>query len=251
MNDLFFLERKETTEELPLSDNTVSNRRLIGLFLLTAGIFSLYLLVGIGKIHLFNSESLLTKLLVPNVLIFLFLLSYWLCTTYSPFKLFKIPRWADLKIGLLIFLSQVVYSLTMSSVLAALNLTAENRAALEYAKLPHTPKVFSILALDNFSNLMIEEIISIFFFLTINAILFRYLKRSTAIGLAWILSGVLFSLLHFDAYNWHLAQMFLIIGVERLFMTGVYIRTRNLWISFMLHYIFDMIIFLSVMLVQH
>lgn len=32
MNDLFFLERKETTEELPLSDNTVSNRRLIGLF---------------------------------------------------------------------------------------------------------------------------------------------------------------------------------------------------------------------------
>lgn len=72
MNDLFFLERKETTEELPLSDNTVSNRRLIGLFLLTAGIFSLYLLVGIGKIHLFNSESLLTKLLVPNVLIFFF-----------------------------------------------------------------------------------------------------------------------------------------------------------------------------------
>lgn len=39
--------------------------------------------------------------------------------------------------------------------------------------------------------------------------------------------------------------MSLLIDGERLFLTGAYIRTKNIWTSFLMHYGFDMNILLQ------
>lgn len=95
---------------------------------------------------------------------------------------------------------------------------------------------------------MLEEIFSIIIFIALFKLLSYKFSRETAIGIALVLSSIVFGLMHFQAYNWHLAQIILLIGRERLFLTGAYIRTKNIWTSFLMHYVFDMAIFLLVFL---
>lgn len=251
MKDTFFIERKETNEEFPLINKAVTNLRLLALLAASLGIFLLYFLVEAKKIAFWPTSPVFNVFVTPNIFIILFFLSYKLCTLQSPFKLFKVPNWPDLKAGALLLALQIIYSTIVSNILTNLKLTTINSAGLQYEKAPHTLKIFSFIAIENFSSLMIEELISIFLFLIINALLRRHTKRSTAIGLSLVISSIIFSLLHFSAYSWHLSQMLLIIGAERLFMTGVYIRTKNIWISFINHYVVDMIAFIGIMLIHH
>ncbi|MGO2299538.1 type II CAAX prenyl endopeptidase Rce1 family protein [Paucilactobacillus nenjiangensis] len=62
-----------------------------------------------------------------------------------------------------------------------------------------------------------------------------------------LISILLFGAIH---YNGNLAQMFLLIGPARFFLTGAFIRSKNILIPFTMHYLFDQIGFTIIFLVE-
>jgi hypothetical protein len=69
------------------------------------------------------------------------------------------------------------------------------------------------------------------------------LSRKTSIIISWVVTAVIFGLLHLPTYNWNLAQSLLIIGSARLVLTFAYIKTKNIWVSSMAHILNDWTLF--------
>lgn len=65
------------------------------------------------------------------------------------------------------------------------------------------------------------------------------LHRNAALIWAWLLSSVIFGLLHLPTYQWDFAQCLLIIGTARLVLSLAYIKTKNLWVSTGAHILND------------
>jgi len=73
------------------------------------------------------------------------------------------------------------------------------------------------------------------------------LSRTQAVLFAWLLSSILFGLVHLPSYNWNLLQCLLVIGSARLVLSLAYIRTKNIWVSTGAHVINDWVIFTMVL----
>jgi membrane protease YdiL (CAAX protease family) len=56
---------------------------------------------------------------------------------------------------------------------------------------------------------------------------------------AWLLSAVVFGLLHLPTYDWNLVQCLVVIGSARLVLTWAYVWTKNIWVSTGAHIIND------------
>ncbi|UTF60463.1 CPBP family intramembrane glutamic endopeptidase [Gilvimarinus sp. DA14] len=74
------------------------------------------------------------------------------------------------------------------------------------------------------------------------------LSRTKAVLLAWLLSSVIFGLVHLPSYNWNWLQCVLVIGTARLVLTLAYIKTKNILVSTGAHIINDWVIFGIVLL---
>ncbi|KGD63321.1 amino terminal protease [Alcanivorax nanhaiticus] len=74
------------------------------------------------------------------------------------------------------------------------------------------------------------------------------LSRTQSVLLAWLLSSILFGLVHLPSYNWNLLQCLVVIGSARLVLSLAYIRTKNIWVSTGAHVINDWAIFTMVLL---
>lgn len=69
------------------------------------------------------------------------------------------------------------------------------------------------------------------------------LSRLQALLVAWLLSAMLFGLVHLPSYNWNLLQCLVVIGSARLVLSLAYIKTKNIWVSTGAHIINDWVIF--------
>jgi membrane protease YdiL (CAAX protease family) len=67
--------------------------------------------------------------------------------------------------------------------------------------------------------------------------------RQRAIIVAWLLSSLLFGLLHLPTYDWNVVQCVLVIGVARLVLILPWIMTKNIWVSTGAHIINDWSLF--------
>jgi len=72
--------------------------------------------------------------------------------------------------------------------------------------------------------------------------------RGKAIVFAWIVTSVMFGLVHLPSYNWNWLQCIIVIGSARLVLTLAYIKSKNIWFSTGTHIINDWLIFTVVML---
>ncbi|WP_251859884.1 CPBP family intramembrane glutamic endopeptidase [Clostridium sp. Marseille-Q2269] len=95
-----------------------------------------------------------------------------------------------------------------------------------------------------------EELITIIPFLIILRFGTRILKvsRKKAIIIAWIVTSVIFGAIHLKTYSWNIIQAVFGIGIARIILTYPYIKTKNIWISFLVHLLNDWIIFLPSLL---
>lgn len=99
-------------------------------------------------------------------------------------------------------------------------------------------------------QLLGEEVVSILAFLALMALLagrFGAGRRSALVG-AWLLSALLFGLVHLPTYGWNVAQSVVIIGVARLVLTLPWIMTKNLWVSTGAHVLNDWALMAMVLL---
>ena len=86
-----------------------------------------------------------------------------------------------------------------------------------------------------------EELLTILPFLAILAWLYGKagMGRNAAVLAAWLLSAIIFGLLHLPTYNWNIAQCVLVIGGARVVLTLAYVWTKNIWVSTGAHVIND------------
>jgi len=94
-------------------------------------------------------------------------------------------------------------------------------------------------------QIMGEELFVILPFL---ALLYLFVQkfgwgRNSAVVVALIVTSIVFGLSHLPTYDWNWAQCLLVIGVGRIFDTYVYIRTKNLWLSYATHLLGDWLLF--------
>ena len=111
---------------------------------------------------------------------------------------------------------------------------------------------FLVLTISSIFQLFGEEFLAILPFLALLQYFYlnRKKSRKKSIVLALILSSIFFGLLHLPTYNWNILQCIFVIGFARLFLTIPYIMTRNLFVSFAVHFLYDMIPFLLAFLYQ-
>ncbi|MEK3946588.1 hypothetical protein BSK48_21315 [Paenibacillus odorifer] len=90
-----------------------------------------------------------------------------------------------------------------------------------------------------------EELITILPFLVILYLGVKKLKmnRKSAIILAWIVVSIIFGAYHLPTYNWNIAQAILGIGIVRIVLLYPYIKTKNIWTSFIVHVLNDWTLF--------
>jgi membrane protease YdiL (CAAX protease family) len=90
-------------------------------------------------------------------------------------------------------------------------------------------------------QLLGEELITILPFLAILAYLHNKMGmgRNAAVLAAWLLSAVIFGMLHLPTYDWNFVQCFVVIGCARLALTWAYVWTKNIWVSTGAHIIND------------
>ena len=104
--------------------------------------------------------------------------------------------------------------------------------------------------LSTIPQLLGEELLTILPFLAI--LQFAYarmgLSRRKAVVVAWLLSSLLFGLVHLPTYNWNWVQCIVVIGSARLVLTLAYLKTKNIWVSTGAHIINDWSIFMLVIL---
>ncbi|PVM94172.1 CPBP family glutamic-type intramembrane protease [Caulobacter endophyticus] len=99
-------------------------------------------------------------------------------------------------------------------------------------------------------QLLGEELVTILPFLALLTLLHGRLglSKGAAIAGAWIVSAIIFGLLHLPTYGWNLMQVLLVIGVSRLVLTIPYLLTKSVWSSFAAHLALDWSIFALVLL---
>jgi len=90
-----------------------------------------------------------------------------------------------------------------------------------------------------------EEIITILPFLALMhlfSVHFGKGRKAAIIG-AWIVSSLVFGLMHLPAYDWNWIQCIFIIGTARMVLTLPWILTKNIWVSTGAHIINDWLLF--------
>jgi membrane protease YdiL (CAAX protease family) len=94
-------------------------------------------------------------------------------------------------------------------------------------------------------QLLGEEVITLLPFL---ALLQAFSKgfgigRKWAIIGAWLITSVVFGLIHLPTYDWNLVQCIVVIGSARMVLTLPWIMTKNLWVSTGTHIVNDWLLF--------
>jgi membrane protease YdiL (CAAX protease family) len=90
-----------------------------------------------------------------------------------------------------------------------------------------------------------EEVVTLLPFLAVlQGLSHRFgVERKGAIIGAWVISSVLFGLIHLPTYDWNLVQCIVVIGSARMVLTLPWILTKNIWVSTGAHIINDWLLF--------
>lgn len=120
-----------------------------------------------------------------------------------------------------------------------------------FGSVAHNAGIASATALEGFGlvsffgkvslQLLGEELITILPFLALLWYLHAKvgLRRNSAVLAAWLLSAIIFGLLHLPAYDWNIMQCLIVIGSARVVLTLAYVWTKNIWVSTGAHIIND------------
>ena len=102
----------------------------------------------------------------------------------------------------------------------------------------------------NLIQLFGEELLTFVAFMLVLQVCSRFMKSGTASTvIAWIISAIVFALVHLSTYGYNVLQVLLIIGVARLVLSLGFIFTNNLIVSYISHIVDDNTIFIFTMVV--
>ncbi|MFZ4806390.1 MAG: CPBP family intramembrane glutamic endopeptidase [Hyphomicrobiaceae bacterium] len=125
----------------------------------------------------------------------------------------------------------IVVSMGVGAIVFALTTVTPNAATALLSGLGTAERILFFAKIV--PQLFGEEVITFLPFLALLQLLskgFGFSRKAAIIG-AWLISAVIFGLIHLPTYNWNLIQCIVIIGSARLILTLPWIMTKNIWVS--------------------
>jgi membrane protease YdiL (CAAX protease family) len=140
-------------------------------------------------------------------------------------------------------LLNIVVSMGLGAIVMAFGHSSDNASTSQLGSL-HTVERIAFFA-KTIPQLLGEEVITILPFLALLQWLTQSLRwgRKAAVVAAWVLTSVMFGLLHLPTYDWNWLQCIVVIGGARMMLTLPWIMTKNLWVSTGAHITNDWILF--------
>ncbi|TXH92088.1 MAG: CPBP family intramembrane metalloprotease [Pseudomonas sp.] len=141
-------------------------------------------------------------------------------------------------------LLNIVVSMIVGAIVMALFGATPNRTAAELGGLDTAGQIAFFA--KTIPQLLGEEVITLLPFL---ALLQWFsngfgMGRKGAIICAWVITSVVFGLIHLPTYDWNWIQCIVVIGSARMMLTLPWILTKNIWVSTGAHIINDWLLFL-------
>lgn len=218
----------------------------IGSFVIFTGVY-LYL-IQIFDADIFNQfkDALISKPWLPSLFViigYLMLLGSYAVITKHHWsilfrKLNKKAFFFAVIFGLILFVISLFYYEFVLVELLHINLNDNSAVSVGGKTGVSILSAFSIII-----QLLAEEFWTILPFLFILRLCFKTfnISRKTSIIFAWIISSIIFGIYHIPSYDGNLAQVFLVVTVDRLFITFVYLRYKSICASYLTHVAWDII----------
>jgi membrane protease YdiL (CAAX protease family) len=151
--------------------------------------------------------------------------------------------WRELRLMLGFAALNVVVSMSVGAIVRALADVTPNAATAQLGAMDMAGRIafFS----KTIPQLFGEEVVTLLPFLAVlQGLSHRFgVERKGAIIGAWVISSVLFGLIHLPTYDWNLVQCIVVIGSARMVLTLPWILTKNIWVSTGAHIINDWLLF--------
>lgn len=166
-------------------------------------------------------------------------------------QLFRPLRLKDIGTVLLFTLLSLLVSSILAGIADLLVPLSDNPDAIQNTG-QRALELFAFSRLQDIIQLFGEEFLAILPFLACLQFLYQRdpAKRKQVIWLAVIASSLIFGLLHLPTYNWNLIQCLLVIGLGRVIDTLAYVRTKNLWVAYLVHLLYDTVLFTGSFLIK-
>lgn len=145
-------------------------------------------------------------------------------------------------------LLNIFVSLSVAGIVRALADVTPNAATAMLSGMDTAGRILFIT--KTIPQLSGEELVTILPFLAMMYLLTNRLgagRRGAVIG-AWLISALLFGLIHLPTYDWNLFQFIVVIGTARLVLTLPWILTKNIWVSTGAHFVNDWLLFTATLL---
>ena len=140
-------------------------------------------------------------------------------------------------------LLNIVVSMSVGATVNALTEVTPNAATSQLGGLDTAGRIAFFA--KTIPQLFGEEIITLLPFLAV----LQWLSNSAGMGRkgaiigAWVITSVIFGIIHLPTYDWNWIQCIVIIGSARMVLTLPWILTKNLWVSTGAHIVNDWVLF--------
>jgi len=151
--------------------------------------------------------------------------------------------WRELRLMVGFALLNVVVSMGVGALVRAVAEVTPNAATAQLSAMGTGERVaFFVKTLP---QLLGEEVVTVLPFLAVLTLLTQHfgVGRKGAVVGAWLVSALLFGLIHLPTYHWNFVQSIVVIGTARIVLTLAWIRTKNIWVSTGAHIINDWLLF--------
>jgi membrane protease YdiL (CAAX protease family) len=149
----------------------------------------------------------------------------------------------EVKLMLGFALLNIVVSMSIGGIVYAFTEVTSNSANAQLSEADTAGRIAFFV--KTIPQLFGEEVITLLPFLAVMTWLtHRFgMGRKGAIVGAWLITAVVFGMLHLPTYNWNWVQCIVVIGSARLVLTLPWIMTKNIWVSTGAHIINDWLLF--------
>lgn len=168
-------------------------------------------------------------------------LAFGYATNWNFGLICKKIRRKDIALVLILFLLELIFSSIAAFILKDLGFVVHSN--------PVIGELTSVLTWIIIPfQLFGEELIKIIPFLILAAVFYHFTKnRKVAVIGATVLSLALFGILHLPAYG-NLVSVLVLQGAGSVFTMFAYLKTKNIFVSYLIHLLLDTTIFLTVLL---
>ena len=155
--------------------------------------------------------------------------------------MFRRPSRNEIILAVIMFAGYIIYAIVIDAVLVDLGVSYADAGA------PYDVNFEEIISL--IFSMMGEELVKFIPLMFFLRLFFKYTndrKLSISISAAIIMIG--FGLLHYDPTSSSIASVLLIQGLGSIFEIYGYLKTKNIYVSYMSHFLTDMFLYIGVFL---